>query len=87
MGSAVVARAAGGVEVVRPGDTLASRARVVGTSQRRASLSARLVPPGSLTFDLRQQSPMWNFAVAVPPGNDVSDPPVDRNGHCISQCL
>lgn len=55
-------------------------------SRHGASLSVGVIPPRTLTFVPLQQSDVWSFAVAVPPRDDVGDPPEDNKYQCINIC-
>lgn len=64
------------VDVFWPVATLAPSTAMVGS---RASLSVRASPPRALTSVRLRRSSMRGSSVAIPPRDDVSDPPEDKN--------
>lgn len=87
VGSAVAREVIGGVEVVWPVAAVASCVGAVGISRSRASLSVGTSRPRALTCIRLQWSNIRSSPVAVPPRDDVSDPPEDKDISLTNDCV
>lgn len=81
VGSAIAMDVGGGVQVVWPVATVASSGWVVGICRSRASLSLGASLPNALTCIRLQWSNIRSSPVAIPPRDDLSDPPEDKNNN------
>ncbi len=81
VGSTVTGEVVRVVEVVCPVATVASGDGVVGIGHSRASLSVEVSRLRALTCICLQWSNIRSFSVAIPPRDDVSDPPEDKNNN------
>ena len=79
VGSAVAMEVVGGLQVVWPVATVASRGVVVGIGCSRASLSVGASRPRALACVCLQWSNIRSSPIAIPPRGDMSDPPEDTN--------